>query len=82
MNTVAVIIKYSNVNQLSHKKKFKHFSLVPDIDDCDPRNSKFIVEDQVAPVFCGQHGKCIDGLNEYSCLCDRGWTGKECTVGM
>ena len=58
------------------------FSTVSDIDDCDPRNNLFSPEGLTESVFCGQHGRCIDGLNEYTCQCDRGWTGKECEIGM
>lgn len=38
-----------------------------DIDDCDPDPC--------------EHGTCEDGVNEFSCVCDRGWTGDHCDTG-
>ena len=39
------------------------------IDDCDPNP-------------CQNGGKCIDGVNSYSCICSNGYTGTHCTVNI
>jgi hypothetical protein len=37
------------------------------VDDCAPINS------------CHElHGQCVDGVNQYTCLCGRGWEGEHC----
>ena len=57
----------------------------PDIDNCDPRNDIFSQEGEGSWTefgYCGQHGTCIDGVDSYSCQCDRGWNGSECKIGM
>ena len=34
---------------------------------------------------CGSNpcvnGQCQDGINQYQCMCDPGWTGVNCDVG-
>ena len=25
-------------------------------------------------------GKCIDGINDYTCTCDKGYTGRDCDI--
>jgi Notch-like protein len=37
----------------------------PDIDECSGKP-------------CEPNGKCIDGVNSYTCECDAGYTGKHC----
>ena len=27
------------------------------------------------------HGKCVDGVNEYTCNCEFGWVGTNCDCG-
>ena len=44
------------------------FVLTADIDDC-----------AVQP--CHNEGTCIDAVNDYSCNCAVGYTGKNCSVG-
>ena len=45
------------------------FSLIlADIDDC-------------ADQPCFNRGTCIDGVNDYTCICAVGYTGKNCSVG-
>ena len=53
---------------------------VSDIDYCNPRTVIFTIEGQIL-FGCGPHGTCVDGLLEYTCNCDRGWTGKRCETG-
>ena len=44
------------------------FVLLADIDDC-----------AVQPCLNG--GTCIDAVNDYTCICAVGYTGKNCSVG-
>ena len=37
-----------------------------DIDDC-------------APNPCENDGSCIDGVNDYTCICENGFQGKNCS---
>ena len=30
---------------------------------------------------CANNGTCIDLINDYSCICAAGYTGKNCTIG-
>ena len=27
------------------------------------------------------HGSCKDGINDYNCICNSGYTGKDCEIG-
>ena len=27
------------------------------------------------------NGQCQDGINQYRCVCDPGWTGTDCHIG-
>ena len=47
---------------------FKHviFSQT-DIDDCNSNP-------------CKNDGKCIDGINTFSCICMKGYSGKDCST--
>ena len=36
-----------------------------DVDDCHPNP-------------CKNHGKCVDGVNSYTCKCPRGFAGPNC----
>lgn len=36
--------------------------------------------DDCADQACTGHGECIDGINDFSCVCDEGWLGKICEV--
>ena len=40
-----------------------------DIDDCPPQNP------------CGNGGTCVDGVNQYTCDCETGYTGDHCQDG-
>ena len=44
------------------------FVFLADIDDC-------------ADQPCHNGGTCIDGVNDYTCVCAVGYTGKNCIVG-
>ena len=63
-NTAVKVVLCSNVS-----KMFSDFvSLFPvDIDDC-------------ADQPCLNGGTCSDGLNNYTCVCADGYTGKNCSV--
>ena len=43
-------------------------SLLSDIDDC-------------ADQPCQNGGNCTDAVNDYSCNCAAGYSGKNCTIG-
>ena len=45
-----------------------HFSLLSDIDDCDDQP-------------CQNGGNCTDAVNDYTCNCVAGYSGKNCSVG-
>ena len=29
---------------------------------------------------CYSHGKCVDGIDSFSCICDAGYTGRRCNT--
>ena len=29
---------------------------------------------------CYSHGKCVDGIDSFSCICDAGYTGTRCNT--
>ena len=41
----------------------------PDLNDCVPNS-------------CQNGAKCVDGVNNYTCTCDAGWTGQYCDQGQ
>ena len=45
------------------------YMFLADINDC-------------AGVVCSNHGRCVDMIAEYMCVCDVGFTGKECETGQ
>ena len=44
------------------------FRSLPDIDECHPK-----------PCV---NGTCLDLINDFSCNCTPGFTGKRCDIGM
>ena len=40
--------------------------MISDIDDCDPNPC--------------EHGTCTDGIDDYNCTCESGWTGVNCSI--
>ena len=34
--------------------------------------------DECASSPCQNGGRCVDGINEYECRCQAGWTGVNC----
>merc|ERR1712004_576394 len=64
------------------------FELVPGgTHECDCAGTGFeglncqINTDDCALVsnVCNNHGQCIDGINDYTCVCDPGWFLDDCT---
>ena len=54
-----------------HKTSYVIFSLIIcyiDVDDC-------IASD------CANGATCVDGINQYTCTCTEGFTGKHCESG-
>ena len=33
-------------------------------------------------VNCGRHGHCVDGVGNYTCICNPGYTGENCDVNI
>ena len=52
----------------NHLKKYYNFNF-KDIDDCES-----------GP--CQNGATCVDGVADYSCECEEGWTGKDCEISM
>ena len=48
--------------------KYSYSYFVLDIDECEP-----------AP--CQNGGTCVDAVNGFSCTCDEGFAGNQCSVG-
>ena len=51
---------------------------------CEKKESKncvFLKLNECESFPC-VHGSCKDGINNYNCNCDSGYTGKDCEVGM
>ena len=44
------------------------YSNVDNIDDC-----------ATSPCV---HGVCVDGINQYTCTCDTGWEGGDCSTNI
>ena len=40
--------------------------ILSDIDDCVPNP-------------CENDGSCVDGVNDYTCICESGFQGKNCS---
>lgn len=49
-------------------KFFQFYYQFADVDDCDPDP-------------CENAIGCIDDVNDYTCICETGWTGKNCNIG-
>ena len=47
--------------------EFRLFLFLADIDEC-------------SSILCA-NGQCINGVNQYTCSCDAGWTGTNCDEG-
>ena len=47
-----------------------HFRFIDsDIDDCEPNR-------------CLNGATCVDGVNSFTCVCDKGWDGALCEISM
>ena len=42
---------------------------LPELDECGSRP-------------CQNGGQCVDRINDYDCLCEAGFTGKNCQTGI
>jgi len=38
--------------------------------------------DECVSKTCNRNGKCVDGFNDYKCLCEDGFTGKNCETNI
>lgn len=47
---------------------FLFYCFLEDIDDCTEQP-------------CHNGGTCVDDVNDYSCICADGYTGKNCDIG-
>ena len=36
--------------------------------------------DNCAEKLCNGKGQCKDGINDYTCQCEQGYTGKDCQI--
>lgn len=50
---------------LISRRSFLFFNRFADVDDCETNP-------------CKNGGKCIDGINSYTCNCAAGYVGKDC----
>lgn len=56
---------------VKHKTSYVIFSVTPcyiDVDDCMSND-------------CANGATCVDGINQYTCTCTEGVTGKHCDSG-
>ena len=37
--------------------------------------------DECSSIPCHNFGTCIDEINSYTCVCPKGWTGVNCSIG-
>ena len=51
-----------------------------DIDDISVGRVFCLDIDDCAGVSCN-NGTCVDGVNEYTCNCNSGYTGEHCNTG-
>ena len=62
------ILRLDEITLLFDRIKQSNIFCLLDIDDCDP-----------SPCLNG--GKCVDGVDSYSCKCAAGYTGDNCETG-
>ena len=60
-----------NLTKQNKTQMWVLFFLVSDIDDCNQ-------ESYWSSSPCENNGRCIDGINGYTCQCQPGWTGDNC----
>ena len=61
--------KFNNFILMANILSLKHcYFRFEDIDDC-------------SSVTCANGGTCVDGVNQYSCACQEGFTGNLCESG-
>lgn len=65
---VAII---DNELHLSNHKVFvlKRIIIITDVDECSSNP-------------CQHNGTCVDLINMYTCICQAGYTGDNCDIGM
>ena len=56
------------IEELVNKMNSEFFPIILDIDDC-------------LSNACANGGSCVDGVNNYSCICPVGYTGDLCESG-
>ena len=42
----------------------------------------YIIEDCESYIDCGDHGSCIMESGTPKCVCDSGWIGDDCSIGI